>query len=66
MERHDLGEACVIPIILRPVDWNGAPFGKLQALPQDGLPVTCWRNQDEAFFDIVRGIRVVIDEKNVD
>lgn len=40
MERHESGEARVIPIILRPVDWEGLPFSKLQALPTDGNPVT--------------------------
>jgi hypothetical protein len=29
MERHERGEARVIPIILRPIHWQGAPFGKL-------------------------------------
>ena len=33
MERHDAGDAYVIPIVLRAVDLKGAPFGKLQALP---------------------------------
>ena len=38
MDRHERGEARVIPIILRPVDnWKGAPFGKLQALPKDSF-----------------------------
>src|SRR5216684_9393103 len=31
IERHQRGEALVIPVILRPVYWQGAPFGKLQA-----------------------------------
>jgi hypothetical protein len=59
MERHEAGTARVIPIILRPVDWHSAPFGKLQALPRDGKPVTKWSNRDEAFTDIARGIREV-------
>jgi len=49
MERHEAGEARVIPIILRPVDWEGAPFSKLQALPTDAKPVTSWDDSDEAF-----------------
>jgi hypothetical protein len=57
LERHDAGEARVIPIILRPVDWHAAPFGKLQALPRDGKPVTMWPNPDEAFLDVALGIR---------
>src|SRR5262245_48635022 len=40
MARHMAGEAHVIPIILRAVDWHSAPFGTLQALPRDGRPVT--------------------------
>jgi hypothetical protein len=57
MERHEAGTARVIPVILRPVDWHTAPFGKLQALPRDGKAVTDWRNRDKAFADIARGIR---------
>jgi hypothetical protein len=62
MARHEAGEARVIPIILRAVDWQRAPFGKLQALPQDGRPITSWPNQDEAFLDVARGIRTVAEE----
>src|SRR5262245_46151768 len=32
LARHDAGEAVVIPIFLRPCDWQGAPFEKLQGL----------------------------------
>lgn len=61
MERHELGEARVIPIILRPVDWEGLPFSKLQALPTDGNPVTSWSDQDEAFLNVAREIRSVVE-----
>ncbi|SRR6266700_65322 len=40
MERHERGEAHIIPIILRPVYWQGAPFGKLQVLPSEARPIT--------------------------
>src|SRR5579884_3629532 len=64
MERHERGEARVIPVILRPVYWQKAPFGKLQALPTDEIPVTSswWNSQDEAFFDVAEGIRTAIEE----
>ena len=66
MERHERGEASVIPIILRPVYWHEAPFGKLQALPKDGIPVTGsrWHNWDDAFYDVAEGIRNVIIKLN--
>jgi hypothetical protein len=57
LERHDNKEAKVIPISLRPFDWDGLPFAKLQALPKDAKPITTWANQDEAFVDVARGIR---------
>jgi hypothetical protein len=58
--RHERGEATVIPVILRPVDWHEAEFGKLQALPKDAKPITKWNNRDEAFADVARGIRTAI------
>jgi len=61
MERHEAGEALVVPIILRPVDWNGAFFGKLQALPKNAKPVTTWENRDEAFLNIAQGIRRAVE-----
>ncbi|NJM71321.1 MAG: TIR domain-containing protein [Scytonema sp. RU_4_4] len=62
MKRHEVGEARVIPIILREVDWHEAPFAKLQALPRNAEPVTNWANRDQAFTDITKGIRRVVEE----
>ena len=61
MERHKEGTARVIPIILRPVDWTGAPFASLQALPTGGKPVTEWTSQDRAFLDVAQGIRRAVE-----
>jgi len=60
LERHARREARVVPIILRPVDWLGAPFSHLQALPRDGKAVTTWPNRDEAFANIAQGIRAIV------
>ena len=60
MERHESHEAHVIPIILRPADWQETPLGRLQALPKNGKPITSWKNQDEAFLDVVKGIRKLV------
>lgn len=62
MERHEKREARVIPIILKPTDWSNVPFSKLQGLPRNGEPVTTWYNKDEAFLDIAKGIRKVVEE----
>src|ERR1700730_18139942 len=52
MERFGNGTARVIPVILRPIDYKGAPFDKLQALPTDAKPVTTSPNIDQAFLDV--------------
>ena len=61
LERHKAEDACVIPIILRPVDWSGALFSKLQALPKNAQPVTSWASPDEAFLDIAKGVRKAVE-----
>src|SRR5947208_4435138 len=57
LERHANDEAIVIPVLLRPVDWQGISLEHLQVLPSTGRPVTLWENHDEAFHDIARGVR---------
>jgi hypothetical protein len=54
--RHKSGHACVIPVIIRSVDWSGALFAELQALPKDVKPVASWKDTDEAWTDVARGI----------
>jgi hypothetical protein len=64
IDRHNRKEARVIPVILRHVYWQKSPFGKLQVLPTDAIPVTdpLWHNLDKAFFNVSEGIREVIEE----
>jgi hypothetical protein len=61
LKRYDQKEAVVIPIILRPCDWKELPFGKIQSLPKDGLPITKWKNQDEAFLDVIKGFNTILE-----
>jgi TIR domain len=62
LEKHERGEARVIPIIIRYTDWKWAPIGKLQALPKDGTPIVAWPDRDEAWLDVVRGVRKAVEE----
>jgi hypothetical protein len=57
LERHQRGDARVIPVILRPCDWHDLLFGKLLGTPKDGHPITKWPNVDEAFQDVVSAIK---------
>lgn len=61
MERHEAGEAVVIPVIVRACDWEGAPFSKLQGVPKNAKPVKSWDDRDEAWADVVREIRRAVE-----
>jgi hypothetical protein len=62
LERHHAKEARVVPILLRPVDWAGTPFSQLEMLPSNARPVTRWPDRDEAFEDVTKGIRKVVND----
>lgn len=60
MERHKQGSAVVLPLLLRPTYWKNMPFAQLRMLPNNGLPLSKWPDQDDAFLDILQEIEKVI------
>lgn len=62
IERHEQGEVHILPLILRPCNWEHTPFAQLQALPTNRVPVIDprWHSVDEAFDDAMKGIRRVV------
>ncbi len=65
LERHEAGQARVIPVILRSCDWQSAPFGKLLAAPKDGKAVTTWPDRDVAFTDVAKQVRAAVESMRV-
>jgi hypothetical protein len=67
IERHERGEARVIPVLLRPVYYAKTPLAKLEPLPTNGKPIVgpSWHNLDEAFFNVIEGIRKVIEPQPI-
>lgn len=62
MDKHEKGEAIVIPVIMKPCDWEKTKFQKLQALPRNATPVVQWEaGLDDALVHVVKGIRRAID-----
>jgi TIR domain-containing protein len=57
IQRHRNGTMRVVPIILRPCDWQNTPLGRLKAIPKDGRAITTWSNQDEAWLDVSHELR---------
>lgn len=61
LQRHDAGEARVVPIIIEPCDWTSSPLRKLKALPKDGKPVSEWTNENNAYVDVVHELRRILE-----
>jgi tetratricopeptide (TPR) repeat protein len=61
MTLHNSGRARVIPVVVRPIEWEQLVFGGLSGLPI-GEAVSMWPNREEAFSSIVKGVKGVIDE----
>ncbi len=63
LERHDTGDARIVPIIVEPCDWAAMPpLRRLKAVPKDGVPISEWANANNAYLDVVQEIRRVVDE----
>jgi hypothetical protein len=62
IQQHKANVSLIIPIVLRPCDWQSLEINKLQGLPKDVKPITTWNNIDEAWLDVVKGLRSLIKE----
>ena len=62
LERHESGDAVVIPVILEPSDWQNSPFRRLRATPTDGKPVSKFANIHEAFLQVTQDVRWAADQ----
>ncbi|MPZ82340.1 MAG: TIR domain-containing protein [Actinophytocola sp.] len=50
----------VLPVIVKPADFRNMPFGRFQALPRNLRPISTWANADEAWLEVVHGVREVV------
>jgi internalin A len=62
LERHQAGEARVVPVIIRDAAWQKAKFAKLQVLPKDGKAVTLWPDRDSAWRNVAESIEKLAEE----
>ena len=65
LERHAAGEAVVVPVILRACDWQNSPFNRLNALPLGGREITKWASPDDAFLNVVQGLRKLLSAQEL-
>lgn len=61
LEKRELGQVEVIPILLREVDWKKTPFHALQVIPRDNKPIASRANKDKALAEVAREIEKVVN-----
>jgi hypothetical protein len=65
LKRADEG-ATIVPILVRPVDYEGSPFEDFNIVPGDAMgpkPVSKWDPRDDAYHQISREIRRIAKER---
>jgi internalin A len=60
-QRHDANQARLVPVVVRRCSWTNS-VGDIQGLPKAGKPVKEWKDRDQAFFDVEKGLRETIEE----
>lgn len=64
LERYDKGEVIVVPIVIRPCDFESLQIKRFQALPKDIKPISKWDDKDEAWLNVVEGIKKLLQSGN--
>lgn len=59
IEKHDIQQSLIVPIVIRPCAWKNSPFVNFQALPFEGKPISSWNDKDEAWLNVYEGIKNV-------
>lgn len=60
LERHRAKNACVIPVLLRPVVWEDTPLHDLQAVPRGLRAIQSWGDDDAAFVNVIQELKTAI------
>lgn len=62
LKMHRESKAQLIPIVVRSVEWFDSELAKLQALPKNAEAISRWSDEDEAWVNVVSGIKKYIQE----
>jgi TIR domain len=68
VKRRQAGEAEIVPIIIRPCDWDVGGLRRFNALPKDGVPVTSGadaksekQTRDPKWLEVINGLKAVLE-----
>src|SRR5579871_746625 len=65
MDRHNRGQAVMIPVLIRNCMWKRTPFARLNVLPRNYQPLNnrqFWNSQDDAIMAVVEDIDRSLNE----
>src|SRR5438876_2383800 len=57
LARQEAKKALVLPILVRPVIWQDAPFAHLQILPANARAIADWQDEESALVNVAEGVR---------
>lgn len=64
LERARAGRCVVVPVILESMDaWETEAFGRMNALPPKGVPITKFRPQSDGWTAVARGMRIMLESR---
>ncbi|HYU71432.1 MAG TPA: toll/interleukin-1 receptor domain-containing protein, partial [Ktedonobacteraceae bacterium] len=61
LQRHQVGEAIAIPILVRAANWEETDLQTLQVLPREQKAITTWPDQDNIWREVTREIQRVVE-----
>lgn len=63
LARHAAGDALLIPVMVRPVDWETTRFRHLQPLTISGAPVCTHQDTDSAWHQVALSLRSAMEQQ---
>jgi energy-coupling factor transporter ATP-binding protein EcfA2 len=60
LERHRSGQVLIIPVLIRPCEWQSTTVGHLQCLPRNRVAVTLWEDRDAALLSVAQELHHLI------
>lgn len=54
----------VLPIILRPSNWESTQLKDISVLPENREPITLWESRDNAFLNVIQNIDRIIQKRS--
>lgn len=60
IEREKRGECKIIPVIVRACMWDETPLKNFLAFPKDGKSIEQYERKDDAYLEIAKGVREIV------